>query len=221
MCGSHNLYFSFLLGKGCYWALHNKCSTMFENGSFLRRRKRFKAEKVASDDAQSFTAPSPMQDEPRISSLPQPPEVSPMARVPDTLRSMTHPLSSVRLSGYSDGLNTNNLLMNSSLLSNPNSLAAYSQLMQMQMSSYPWPYSTLFSMPNLFSSTLTDPVALRQAYANLLHAQSLRVKPEPSSDCESYGDRSSPRSVAASSPASTHSIDIVPQQEALDLTKCN
>ena len=29
-------------GKGSYWALHPSCGDMFENGSFLRRRKRFK-----------------------------------------------------------------------------------------------------------------------------------------------------------------------------------
>ncbi|XP_022238704.1 forkhead box protein B1-like [Limulus polyphemus] len=29
-------------GKGSYWALHPGCGDMFENGSFLRRRKRFK-----------------------------------------------------------------------------------------------------------------------------------------------------------------------------------
>lgn len=29
-------------GKGSYWALHPFCGDMFENGSFLRRRKRFK-----------------------------------------------------------------------------------------------------------------------------------------------------------------------------------
>ena len=29
-------------GKGSYWALHPYCGDMFENGSFLRRRKRFK-----------------------------------------------------------------------------------------------------------------------------------------------------------------------------------
>uniref|UniRef100_T1JEM0 Fork-head domain-containing protein n=1 Tax=Strigamia maritima TaxID=126957 RepID=T1JEM0_STRMM len=29
-------------GKGSYWALHPRCGDMFENGSFLRRRKRFK-----------------------------------------------------------------------------------------------------------------------------------------------------------------------------------
>lgn len=29
-------------GKGSYWSLHPECGAMFENGSFLRRRKRFK-----------------------------------------------------------------------------------------------------------------------------------------------------------------------------------
>ena len=29
-------------GKGSYWSLHPDCGAMFENGSFLRRRKRFK-----------------------------------------------------------------------------------------------------------------------------------------------------------------------------------
>lgn len=32
-------------GKGSLWALHPDCGAMFENGSFLRRRKRFKSEK--------------------------------------------------------------------------------------------------------------------------------------------------------------------------------
>lgn len=30
-------------GKGSYWSLHPDCGAMFENGSFLRRRKRFKS----------------------------------------------------------------------------------------------------------------------------------------------------------------------------------
>ncbi|XP_026675743.1 fork head domain-containing protein FD4-like isoform X2 [Diaphorina citri] len=33
-------------GKGAYWALHPAALDMFENGSFLRRRKRFKLPKV-------------------------------------------------------------------------------------------------------------------------------------------------------------------------------
>ncbi|KAE8750170.1 hypothetical protein FOCC_FOCC002976 [Frankliniella occidentalis] len=36
-------------GKGAYWTLHPKALDMFENGSFLRRRKRFKLPKVDKD----------------------------------------------------------------------------------------------------------------------------------------------------------------------------
>lgn len=36
-------------GKGSYWALHPKCYDMFENGSFLRRRKRFKLSKLEKE----------------------------------------------------------------------------------------------------------------------------------------------------------------------------
>ncbi|XP_008333458.1 forkhead box protein B2-like [Cynoglossus semilaevis] len=33
-------------GKGSFWALHPDCGNMFENGSFLRRRKRFKVHRA-------------------------------------------------------------------------------------------------------------------------------------------------------------------------------
>lgn len=36
-------------GKGSYWALHPSCGDMFENGSFLRRRKRFKLNRHVKD----------------------------------------------------------------------------------------------------------------------------------------------------------------------------
>lgn len=44
-------------GKGSYWALHPFCGDMFENGSFLRRRKRFKmrgAETLKSNMESAF-----------------------------------------------------------------------------------------------------------------------------------------------------------------------
>lgn len=37
-------------GKGSYWALHPNSGDMFENGSFLRRRKRFKLQKNLKDE---------------------------------------------------------------------------------------------------------------------------------------------------------------------------
>ncbi|MBN3297859.1 forkhead box protein B2 [Amia ocellicauda] len=42
-------------GKGSFWALHPDCGDMFENGSFLRRRKRFKllrSDHLASKNSQ-------------------------------------------------------------------------------------------------------------------------------------------------------------------------
>ncbi|KAF7212164.1 forkhead box protein B1-like [Nothobranchius furzeri] len=46
-------------GKGSFWALHPNCGDMFENGSFLRRRKRFKVGGVPVPDP---LAPSKPQD---------------------------------------------------------------------------------------------------------------------------------------------------------------
>ncbi|XP_057324120.1 fork head domain-containing protein FD4-like [Microplitis mediator] len=38
-------------GKGAYWALHPAALSMFENGSYLRRRKRFKLPKSAKEES--------------------------------------------------------------------------------------------------------------------------------------------------------------------------
>lgn len=40
-------------GKGAYWALHPNALDMFENGSFLRRRKRFKLPKLEKEAIES------------------------------------------------------------------------------------------------------------------------------------------------------------------------
>ncbi|XP_069482656.1 forkhead box protein B2 [Ambystoma mexicanum] len=44
-------------GKGSFWALHPACGDMFENGSFLRRRKRFKV--VRAEPAPPKGVPQP------------------------------------------------------------------------------------------------------------------------------------------------------------------
>ncbi|KAK0060252.1 protein lin-31 [Biomphalaria pfeifferi] len=47
-------------GKGSYWALHPMCGDMFENGSFLRRRKRFKLRQMQLQiQMQGGAPPSP------------------------------------------------------------------------------------------------------------------------------------------------------------------
>ncbi len=48
-------------GKGSYWSLHPSCGDMFENGSFLRRRKRFKTvggKRVAIEDCSPEVSPN-------------------------------------------------------------------------------------------------------------------------------------------------------------------
>lgn len=45
-------------GKGSYWSLHPECGAMFENGSFLRRRKRFKSLKKGMNDHSTKTTAS-------------------------------------------------------------------------------------------------------------------------------------------------------------------
>ncbi|KAK5639389.1 hypothetical protein RI129_011881 [Pyrocoelia pectoralis] len=42
-------------GKGAFWALHPSALDMFENGSFLRRRKRFKLPKNVSQELATLT----------------------------------------------------------------------------------------------------------------------------------------------------------------------
>ncbi|XP_075215235.1 fork head domain-containing protein FD4-like [Lycorma delicatula] len=45
-------------GKGAYWALHPAALDMFENGSFLRRRKRFKLPKQEKSQSDRTTSSS-------------------------------------------------------------------------------------------------------------------------------------------------------------------
>ena len=58
-------------GKGSYWALHPFCGDMFENGSFLRRRKRFKLHlpryhSLPEDVKRTFDAPNYLQEQARM-----------------------------------------------------------------------------------------------------------------------------------------------------------
>ena len=43
-------------GKGAYWTLHPKALAMFENGSLLRRRKRFKLDSDEKDNLETELA---------------------------------------------------------------------------------------------------------------------------------------------------------------------
>ncbi|PIC43625.1 hypothetical protein B9Z55_004294 [Caenorhabditis nigoni] len=66
-------------GKGSYWAVHPNASGMFENGSCLRRRKRFKAQHQTDDYDDDFQhpAPSKISRKSQNSALPDPPMTPP------------------------------------------------------------------------------------------------------------------------------------------------
>ena len=51
-------------GKGSYWALHPACGDMFDNGSFLRRRKRFKVQRFLHARGEAAAAPAPNRSAP-------------------------------------------------------------------------------------------------------------------------------------------------------------
>ena len=50
-----------LPGKGCHWALHPDCGNMFENGSYLRRAKKFKLKSVSKDSPSNAGGPIRLQ----------------------------------------------------------------------------------------------------------------------------------------------------------------
>ena len=50
-----------LPGKGCHWALHPDCGNMFENGSYLRRAKKFKLKGVSKDNPSHSGGPIRLQ----------------------------------------------------------------------------------------------------------------------------------------------------------------
>ncbi|CDW58027.1 Fork head domain containing protein [Trichuris trichiura] len=51
-------------GKGAYWTLHPSCYTMFENGSLLRRRRRFRLSQVTKEALQDALASNGMLQPP-------------------------------------------------------------------------------------------------------------------------------------------------------------
>ena len=68
-------------GKGAYWTLHPKAIQMFENGSLLRRRKRFKLDGEEKDSLETELAAisslTKIMSSPQPSSQPAPPPLVP------------------------------------------------------------------------------------------------------------------------------------------------
>ncbi|VDN03873.1 unnamed protein product, partial [Thelazia callipaeda] len=83
-------------GKGNYWALDPKAEDMFDNGSFLRRRKRFKRQQPETD-FRSVTYPSAAFLPPGAPFITSPflatPGVSPLPRLPPIRTASPLPLA--------------------------------------------------------------------------------------------------------------------------------
>ncbi|CAJ0605522.1 unnamed protein product [Cylicocyclus nassatus] len=80
-------------GKGNYWSLDPKAQDMFDNGSFLRRRKRFKRQPEQNDMALTYPPFLPQLGPlpPRLP-LPMPPIISPLpSTVAPMPPAMAHP----------------------------------------------------------------------------------------------------------------------------------
>ncbi|KAG7158547.1 forkhead box protein B1-like [Homarus americanus] len=80
-------------GKGAYWTLHPSAMNMFENGSFLRRRKRFKIpkpEKVALEAGLAHLHGRPMDplEAPRLTEGSSCPEIQPHNKQPFTIENL-------------------------------------------------------------------------------------------------------------------------------------
>ena len=205
-----------LLGKGCYWALHTNCSTMFENGSFLRRRKRFKLEEGLEGNIKSVSGPHSEQVG-EIENLPRPNSsererhsyLDGQSYSPRTFSSVSPPaLPTSALPIPTPSMDNSILNRQSSSLA-----AAYSSLMMQ----YTFPY--LWSFPSMAMPPYLDPKLISD-YANLVSKMpDYQAKASSASDCESFGDRSSPMSTASlSTPSSDADCYVIPQDQALDLS---
>ncbi|KAK7074182.1 Forkhead box protein B1 [Halocaridina rubra] len=80
-------------GKGAYWTMHPSAMNMFENGSFLRRRKRFKIPKPEKEALEAGLAhlhgrPLDPLDAPRLTEGSSLPGVQPHNRQPFTIENL-------------------------------------------------------------------------------------------------------------------------------------
>ena len=212
----------FIIGKGCYWALHSKCAGMFENGSFLRRRRRFKlhevqapnptadeTERSSSTDCHSVTTTTTDQTE-QMNTCPSPHSLNSESPISSTSTSPAyHPALSLTAQPTTGFASTPTMLDNSSA----NSLAAYYQMLVQ--------YYTLLGMNSLLAPpsipavsspySLGNPAAAEKYYDTLLNFSKINnLHQMPLNGYESHSDRGSPVS------SMTSESDLVAER-ALDL----
>ena len=207
---------------------------MFENGSFLRRRKRFKLEDgldgnvksmSKANDQQSNSLPEPISSDRLSQSLmrqhqtPSPQPLSSSSPLPPTTCSPLYNPAFSLSALPTTALNNNPLLFGAQPQSHLS--AAYSQMLMQYYAMLPalWGTPTI----NSFSSTLpsTTPYVdpkLMVDYLSLLQRQTgvQSTQSELTSDCESQDDRSSPLSLSQSSDQDCYIVES--QERALDLS---
>lgn len=210
---------------------------MFENGSFLRRRKRFKLDGMSGNI--KAVSDSPSMQPGNISSLPQPvqPELIRPQNIDNHSYSLPRPATASPLNSsmlYNPLTSTFPFSaaatqMNYPLLGGSSSTAslsaAYSQLLMQYYAMMPSLLNTslLTSLPTVAPSIspYNFDTKMMSDYASMLSKQSGlygQVKHELNSDCESYGDRSSPLSSRVSPSPSSVTDNLNTQEQALDLS---
>lgn len=192
-----------IAGKGCYWALHTKCASMFENGSFLRRRKRFRLEGMEGNI--KSVSMSPVNQPGHIDNLPRLATSDLSATKIDNmcLSPPSQQVNSLPPSAASQVYSPASTMLNQTLL-HPSStssmfsndqtanLAAYSQMLMQYYSMM----SSLWSMNPMPSTPLYSQSSTMTEYTQMLYKM-YGVAPSPSrqfSDLGSEGDRASPLS---------------------------
>lgn len=193
-------YFCLLLGKGCYWALHSKCAGMFENGSFLRRRRRFKLKQSelqnqSTDQQEQVSAnlPQSICEQQRSTPCQSPRSMNSLSPVSQTSASpLYHPAMSLSAQPTTNHISRSPIHDDSA-----NSLTAYYQMLMQ--------YYTMLGMNNLITQqaaavpTNFTPASMNY-YDHLLNFSKLNsLQLRQSSGYESHSERGSPVSSVSDS----------------------
>ncbi|XP_022064371.2 forkhead box protein B1-like [Acanthochromis polyacanthus] len=163
-------------GKGSFWALHPNCGDMFENGSFLRRRKRFKVGSLQPPDPLGPSKPQDaahflqQQAKLRLSALHAAAHLPPMPA--------GYNLSSAPPSGFKHPFAIENIIAREYKV--PGGLAAFSP------AGYPLHSQLPPAWPHMYGSGMMDPAAPIGDYSaygmplkSICHGQTLPAIPVP------------------------------------------
>ncbi|XP_015262703.1 PREDICTED: forkhead box protein B1-like, partial [Gekko japonicus] len=140
-------------GKGSFWALHPSCGDMFENGSFLRRRKRFKvlkADPLAPSKPSEAAQYLQQQAKLRLSALAAGgPHLPPMPAAAAYNLAVSPPGS-----GFKHPFAIENIIAREYKM--PGGLAAFSAMPSVP-AAYPLPNQLGAGWPHMYGSGMLDP----------------------------------------------------------------